>query len=400
MLLPAMFMAALAVPLPAVLINAIIYPMQLFTAEATVTVLNSFGVVSSSSADLILRPVAIFQVIETCSGMRMIEILLMSSVVYAEVMHRSRRRLVYLLLVAPFIGVFVNQFRVLSLVLNPFSDQVPVHTAQGLAMMVVGVLVIALLDSALQRLIPDPPVPVRSFGRQRGGSGPARSLPRWRIALLTGGLVLAAIATFRVVPWVPGPASLPSVHSIPRIVGEWNMETPVLTASSSYLGTTRFSQNTYRRYVGPDGETVDFFIGVNDRVHRFTSVLSRKTETLRAGSRAVERSVVRLPEDGREVSEIVVVDATGSQWLVHHAYDGAAGLWYETLRAALGLDRGFLRRSGRSSVTRFAARVGRGAGDREDVRLRLFEFDRAIRPEIDRVQGRTGVERGSVPEAG
>ena len=96
----------------------------------------------------------IFQVIESCAGLRSIETLMMSAVVYAEIFGRRGPHALILVVAAPLLGVLVNLIRVLSLVASPFSNIDPVHTLQGIAMIVVGVLLIAFLDFLLDKLLP------------------------------------------------------------------------------------------------------------------------------------------------------------------------------------------------------------------------------------------------------
>lgn len=153
---------------------------------------------------------------------------------------------------------------------------------------------------------------------------------------------------------------------------------PPLVAESQYLATTRFSQSTYRRYRNSEGESVDLFIGVNDRVRRFTSLRSKKTETLAAGSRVVERASLPMSSFGASPEELLVVDARGGRSLVVHAYEGLSNLVLETLRAAFALDRGPWRRREPSRVARLGTPVGYGEDAREQARARLVEFSEAL----------------------
>jgi hypothetical protein len=62
-LLPAVFVMT-AFPIPAVLLNQFIYPLQLFTAHTVTALLNAVGLTTQVEGDLIFREGAIFQVIE------------------------------------------------------------------------------------------------------------------------------------------------------------------------------------------------------------------------------------------------------------------------------------------------------------------------------------------------
>mgnify|MGYP002883614574 CR=1 FL=1 len=79
LLLPACFLV-FAIPLPVVLVNHWIWPMQLWTGKAAVWVLGLGGMNPLLHGDIIHTSERTFQVIETCSGLRTVETLIMASV--------------------------------------------------------------------------------------------------------------------------------------------------------------------------------------------------------------------------------------------------------------------------------------------------------------------------------
>lgn len=383
MYLPAVFLSALAIPLPSVVIHQIIFPLQLFTAQLTTQILGAFGLPIMQAADLVLTREATFHVIETCSGFRIVQTLLMAAVVYAEIFHRSRRRLLLLVLAAPVVGIAVNIIRVISMVLNPGSQYMPVHTTQGIVMLVVGVLLLVAIDRVLDHLLPDPAVPERSSLPPQLSGMPKPPLPVVRIGLVTAGLLLTAVITFELPPWASERPTQKTVHALPRQFGGWTMQEPPLQIDRRYMGSTQFSQRTYRKYEGPGRETVNLFIGVNHRTDRLVSLFSPKTETLEAGNQIIYRESLAGREDGQAVGEMLIAGANGGRWLVHHWFVGVSSVPTETLRAALALDRSFLRRGDRSMVVRIATRVQPGREGYSQARERVVVFSIELQKQIE-----------------
>ncbi|MEO1914134.1 MAG: exosortase/archaeosortase family protein, partial [Myxococcales bacterium] len=133
---PALFLI-FAFPIPAIVVNSVIWPLQLQTASNASSFLGLIGYSPQKFADVIVLSGHSFQVIETCSGMRMIETLTMAASLYSILFFRRRSQVVVLMLAAPVIGYFVNFVRVISVIFNPYAEWATVHTAQGVIMLVV-----------------------------------------------------------------------------------------------------------------------------------------------------------------------------------------------------------------------------------------------------------------------
>ena len=379
MLLPAVFMALLAIPLSPLLVNAMIFSLQLWTAEITTALLNLIGIKAFQSGDLILTREATFQVIETCSGFRITHTLIMSAIVYAEIFHRSRRRLGLLLVIAPLIGLFVNLVRVMTLVLNPKVEVVSVHTAQGIVMLVIGVLLLALFDRIFQKLWPDPDHPMRSSDRKKVGSE-TPGLPRNRVLGLTGGLLLVFGAHFFVTPWSAPRQDARLISPLPKTLGSWTQEKDITVLEPDYLGSTGFSARVFRTYTEPNGAKVDLFLGANDRTGRAMSLISPKTQTLQAGVYVVEESTAN---EKAARNELIIRDARGQHWLVDHEYRNVESLPWETARRFLSLERSFLRRNEPALVIRIATPTDPNPKNRGADRARLERFKSAARDTLD-----------------
>ena len=360
---PALFLL-LAFPIPSVLLNRIIYPLQLFTASAADAFLNAVGIATATSADRILRGTSVFEVIETCSGLRMFETLLMSAVLYAELFNTSRLRTAILVVSVPFVSVLCNEIRVISIVLNPFSRFAAVHSIQGLVMIVVGVMMLAGVDTLATWWLDER----TSSGRRFEGPRSSGLYRRGALAfVLVVGLVLATSRAF-VPPWREPAPSEPSVSTVPAELDGWSARGA--DALKQFLGSVRFDESMHRRY-WRGGAQVDLFVGADRRLDPSRSLLSIKTALPGSGYGVRERwrqEVLGEPAEG-----LIVADGS-EDLLVYHWYVGVDSFSDELLRNVLALDRGPLRRPERALVIRVSTPVEPETGGRQGAEARLAAF--------------------------
>ena len=117
---PALFLL-FAFPLPGVLVNHWVYPLQRFAAEGATWVLSLAGWEVVKLGDRIFTTGHIFQVIESCSGLRAMETLTLAAVIYCQLFPRAFRHALLIVAGAPLLGLLINLVRVLSIILNPFA---------------------------------------------------------------------------------------------------------------------------------------------------------------------------------------------------------------------------------------------------------------------------------------
>lgn len=355
LLLPAVFVMT-AFPIPAVLLNQFIYPLQLFTAHTVTALLNAVGLVTHVEGDLIFREGAIFQVIESCSGVRTIETIVMSSLLYHDLFYRSRLQSWLLFLLAPFIGIVANLLRVIGIVLNPYSKFAAIHTLQGLVMIVAAVMLLAALDLLLTRLLPADPPGTRA--RSTRALGPPRAVA---LSVLAG---LLAIATLVITPWAPPTGNETPLSAFPVQLAGFQGDGRKL--DREFYGTTTFSEWVHRHYTRPDAAWVDLLLGSDRRLDPFSSPFSSKAAIPAPGTFAEARSEIELPS-GRRAERLVLHSRRGRE-IVYTWEQGTLPASNEIARALLSLDRGPWRRPGRALVVRLTA----PADEHADARLRAF----------------------------
>ena len=382
--LPALFMLML-VPVPAVLINEVVFSLQLFTAKSTVAILEAVGIPAIELGDLMYTRGRIFQVIESCAGLRMIDTLFMSAILYAELFYRSRLQTMLLLLAAPFLGLLVNQVRVLSIVLSPQSSLAEGHTTQGIVMVVAGVLLIAALDGLLARVLPVPP----PRGTIPKPDKESVSSALMRTAALVILLVTLGVTPFFVQPWSREDAVRPPLYLFDAQIDGWSGQG--LKVDDQFMGTAGFSQSIYRRYT-KEGQVVDLFLASDDRLRRRVSMRSGKTAWPRSGFRPRAESSLELDSAGLKL-DVTLLESPDGAVVVYSWYEGVESLWVETLRSFLALDQSPFRRPGRALVVRLSTRAGPGREALMQAEARLQSFLQLALPQLEGLRGDEWVAR-------
>src|SRR5262249_33867783 len=196
-----------AVPIPAPLLNYIVWHLQIGTADFTGLLLQMVGVPVLVSGDRILLREGLFAIIETCSGLRSIETLALLSILMIDLFGRRGVHAAILLLISPIVAFLINGLRCLGLIFNPHADIESIHSLQGILMLLGGVLLLYFIDGLLERVIPEPERISAIERRARSGARPRAGLAP-RVAVLAG-----FSAALFAISWLP--RSPPSPGSPP-----------------------------------------------------------------------------------------------------------------------------------------------------------------------------------------
>jgi len=376
--LPAVFLL-FALPLPPALSNALIFRFQLWTAALAGQLLFLFGIPAHVAGATILRPDYTFHVIEACSGLRSVLTLSMLALLMVDLFRRRGAHAVLVVLAAPVVAFALNAVRAIALILNPHSAIATVHVAQGIAILLCGVLVLYVLDGVLARLLPEPPEAAPE------GEPVARPLDPARKGLALAFLALLAVASVAIAPW--GFAERPPADfetRLKRPFADWLVEP--IEIDRVFLGSVSFRERYAARFQ-QDGDSVELFLGVGFRGRRYSSPLSPKTELLGSGWVIEER----WPLDdvpGRTASEGLLL-RSGTRWLlVEHWVDASGGVAAEAARSLLKLDSTPWRQPTDPIVVRIATPLSEpGPQERAAAQERLRRFRASLEPVIESVLG-------------
>lgn len=386
--LPILFLA-FALPLSPVLLGAVMYPVQLATAQYAGFILNAIGVESFVQGDQILRPENTFVVIETCSGIRTVVTLTMLTVLLIDLFERRGWHAALLILLAPVVAFLTNGLRVVTLVLNPHSDVASIHNLQGIGMLLIGLTGMYLLDLGIARAMGsddrpavDPiPMPVPGDGDRRPGPIALR-------LLAVSGIVIAMIGLGRgIEPWSFGRG----VDEMPKDVllrafGDW--PSYELAKDHQFRGSVRYL-SWARRSVAVEGAPVDVFLGVAEEQLRRHSILTPRLAWPGSGYEAIQDGP-RVLQAGREADGTNAVAARrtilrrgAKRALSYSWYERAGSLPAEWLRHALALDRSPFVRPRHMLALRLSTPVGRGGEQLEEAEARIRLVYERLEPELE-----------------
>ena len=378
LMLPLLFLG-FAIPLPGVITNQLVYPLQLSTAVHTGWLLNAIGITAVQEGNVLHLAGDPFQVIETCSGLRSIFMLTTLAVGWLCFFPTRRLPAVLLLLSAPAIAYFVNTLRILSLILEPDSDLASTHSVQGVGFFLLGLLIFYWVDKLLQRIPggseaqigePENAPPLRAAWDRRGHA--------IALALLLAAMLGASAWGLR---WDPSdPPRRPSID-LPEEIDGWKLARK-LKPDRFFLGSVAFGSRWYGEYERED-ETVSVFIGYDDRLNRSRSLLSPKNAVPGSGWHVDERTLIQRAPSG-PLAESVTARSGATQTLSFLWYTGTDPLALEILRACLATDQSSLRRPGGAWVFRLSTDVAWTSDGKEKAEARLRGFAELLESRVVR----------------
>jgi exosortase/archaeosortase family protein len=375
-----------AMPLPAPLSNELVFRLQIWTAELSGALLYALGIPHFVAGERILRTEYTFSVIESCSGMRSMETLTLVTILMMDLFRRGTLHAWLVVLAAPPVAFGLNGLRALLLIVNPHSQIAAIHTLQGVAILLTGLVALFLWDGLLERLLPQ-------RARPAAGAPPASAAPAGgaRPLAVTGLLALAVAASFGLPPWQPPP---PLAGDAAQRLAAGIGISRALEVDRGFLGSVGFQQ-TFRRSVPWERRDLELFVGMGRRASRVRSPLSPKSGLPGSGFVVEEQRTERLEPGGR--AAVVRVLRSGSQrWLVYHWYEGAQAFPAEVLRTLLALDRSPWRHPEEILAIRLAAPLeGPLAAGRPGAEEKILSFYDRLRPLLNELESQLAGKRFS-----
>ncbi|MBW2541836.1 MAG: exosortase-associated EpsI family protein [Deltaproteobacteria bacterium] len=386
---------AFAYPVPAVVTNQAFYALRLWAATHSAALLRFVGVPVFKEGNVISGPGVIAQVIDTCSGLRSIEILTLVAVFYVSWFPARRLRQALLVVSAPLVAYGFNLIRICVIAVAPTSEYSAAHTFQGLTVYFGAIAGLIVIDRVLGHLLPGKARPRRVEPRATTAPGvqqvsqseghPEVSTEAGEDSAIaprsSGRIGAAAIAVLAAVMlgvsigmprWsVPEEQAEVAAIRLPAEFHGWK-RTERIRPDDGYLSTVRFSKTEYWIYER-DGEEISVFVGVDDRGSRSRSPLSRKNEVPRRGFEVLQRDSVTLEPLEMPVTRVVAQSQLANV-LTYTWYEESEGLIGEILRALFAADLSPFRRVEPARVIRVATAVDSNPAARveEEANLRAF----------------------------
>jgi exosortase len=144
------------IPLPAILLNTVTFPLQLFAARLATLSLQLIDLPVYREGNVIFLPYATLEVVEACSGLRSLVSLLALSVVFAYMTQQQLWRRLTLTVAAVPIAIIANAFRiwgtgVLAYLYGVKAADGFYHTFAGWLVFVIAFLLLAAVGFVLSR---------------------------------------------------------------------------------------------------------------------------------------------------------------------------------------------------------------------------------------------------------
>ncbi|TFG96439.1 MAG: exosortase/archaeosortase family protein [Myxococcales bacterium] len=380
-LLPALLLL-LGTRIPVPLRDEIVWWLQVSSARGAAWLLESAG------ADVVLAGVQIhsgnyaFTVIETCSGLRGIEILTLIAFVIRELFAAAGWRSWIVVAIAAPLGFALNLVRIAAVVGLTAGDVVEgippeglEHTPQGMAVLFAGTALLYLFGRGLA---PSLSSAARAGDERVDESRRSSPAPRrgWGAGAL---LVLAVLATFSLVAPALPRIALPAPIELPVEQAGWSGEE--LMPDRVFIGQFTQGQVLYRRSHaearGQAPRVVDLLVGYEAIENPSSRLLSPKLLVPEHDWSLAEVRPARIWLLGLDAQ--LAVASRDSELMFGYLWRlRDEGIWRETWRAALSLDVGPLRREGRRVVVRLTTPLekdGPVARDRAKRTLDRFVSD-------------------------
>ena len=220
LMLPLLFLA-FAIPLPGVITNQLIYPLQISTAIHTGWLLNTIGVMTVRMGNMLHLADSPFQIIESCSGLRSIFVLTTLAVGWLCFFPTRRLSALLLMLSAPLIAYFVNTLRVLSLILNPDSELASTHSVQGVGLFLLGLVIFYSVDKLLLRITGGEEGSGRRSGRTALSPRPPGNRHGHAVALALMLATMLGVSALRPSVESARPASAARASTCPKRIDGW-----------------------------------------------------------------------------------------------------------------------------------------------------------------------------------
>lgn len=353
-----MVVLVFALPLPSPLSNEILWTLQNWSAAWTADLLNLAGVGIGQSGAHLTRGDVHFLVIEGCSGLRSILTLTLVSLVIRELLGLRGLRGALVILLAPPLAMALNIVRIAAIVLgSPPTEQHAgdTHLGQGILVLAIGTVALFVVGHFLAARESEGVRTTDSIQTDRKG------VPTKPLALMVALLLLASFVTR---PWPPPDRSGPSRTTrldLPFHHGGWagralELDYPFLGLLPRGRIIRRFYQPNERRdKIG--APTVEVLIATDsDSLPRGSPVSSKLMVPGRDWQ--IDRSTVRTNWIlGREI-RILHVSSTDRRALVYAWSVHDEGLWWDSLRSLLALERGPFARSRTRYMIELAAEIG------------------------------------------
>jgi exosortase D (VPLPA-CTERM-specific) len=187
----------LMIPIPAIVLNEIKFPLQLLASQVAATVLPWLGVPVLREGNIINLAAMPLEVADACSGIRSLMSLVTLGIIYGYLMDKRLWVRWLLACAAVPITVFANDIRIVGTGLlveywNPEAAEGYYHTSWGVLIFVISLLTLYALHAGIRRVWPDREVQqLKLFPKEAKSGAPMKP---FTFRFLAAAILIAAVA--------------------------------------------------------------------------------------------------------------------------------------------------------------------------------------------------------------
>ena len=161
----------LMIPIPAILLNQVTFPLQLLASKVAAIVLPLFGVPILREGNVINLPSMALEVAEACSGIRSLMSLITLAIIYGYLMEKRLWARILIALASVPIAVIANSVRIIGTGLlvqywDPEMAEGYFHASWGWLIFVISLILLYALHFLIAAILP-PPKADQATGTQR-----------------------------------------------------------------------------------------------------------------------------------------------------------------------------------------------------------------------------------------
>jgi exosortase D (VPLPA-CTERM-specific) len=238
----------LMIPIPALIINRVTFPLQLFAARLSAALLGLVWVVHREG-NIISLASGNLDVAEACSGLRSLLTLVTLAIIYGYLMETRRWVRVVLVGLAVPIAVVANSFRVFAVGLfkqfgyGDLAEGVP-HALMGLLVFAVALTLLFAVHRVISLIWRSGPAASRSVAylEEQSAGGTLVKAGSFRFGIVAVPMLATAIGLQAYSGW----EVVKHVGSLPSQVGDWTgTDIPISQAELDILGPGEYLMRDY-----------------------------------------------------------------------------------------------------------------------------------------------------------
>ena len=382
------------IPLPAIVFNAIAFPLQLFAARTATTVLQFMDIPVFREGNLITLANITLEVAEACSGIRSLITLLALAVTYAYFTQRRPWRRILLWLSTVPIAIVANVARVAGtgILAHLFGSQVAqgfFHDFSGWLIFLVAAVLLGAEGFLLSRLFRQARPDHTNASQERLEPDPAdrpqesraRGLPSWRRVGIATGVLAAGILSLLTLSHGEAVPIRQRLEGFPAQVGQWRGVGEALPPS--VLNVLKVTDYIMRLYASPQAPLVWLYVGYYESQRQGQTVHSPQQCLPGSGWSILSREYLTIPLPGRSdpvtINQVLIGKGEDRQVVLYWYQERGRVVANEYAAKLYLVTDAITRNRTDGALVRISAPI---RGSEEETLKQLLEFTQLIFPKL------------------